>query len=27
VVNVSLGGRRVFVPVEDVVVHKERRRG
>ena len=27
VVNVSLGGKRVFVPVEDVVVHKERRRG
>lgn len=27
VVNVSLGGRRVFVPVEDVIVHKERRRG
>lgn len=26
-VNVSLGGRRVFVPVEDVTVHKERRRG
>ncbi len=27
VVNVSLGGKRVFVPVETVVVHKERRRG
>ena len=27
VVNVSLGGRRVFIPVEDIVVHKERRRG
>lgn len=27
VVNVSLGGKRVFVPVEDVIVHKERRRG
>lgn len=27
VVNVSLGGKRVFVPVEDIVVHKERRRG
>ena len=26
-VNVSLGGKRVFVPVEDVTVHKERRRG
>lgn len=26
-VNVSLGGKRVFVPVEDVIVHKERRRG
>ena len=27
VVNVSLGGKRVFVPVEEVTVHKERRRG
>lgn len=27
VVNVSLGGKRVFVPVEDVTVHKERRHG
>lgn len=27
VVNVSLGGKREFVPVEDVTVHKERRRG
>lgn len=26
-VNVSLGGKRVFVPVEDVKVHKERRCG
>ena len=26
-VNVSLGGRRAFVPVEDIVVHKERHRG
>lgn len=26
-VNVSLGGKRVFVPVEDVIVHKERRCG
>lgn len=26
-VNVSLGSRRVFVPVEDIVVHKERHRG
>ena len=26
-VNVSLGGKRVFVPVEEVVVHKEHRRG
>lgn len=26
-VNVSLGGRRVFVSVEDIVVHKERHRG
>jgi len=27
VVNVSLGGKRVFVPVEDIKVHKERGRG
>lgn len=27
VVNVSLGGKRVFVPVEKVIVHKEGRRG
>lgn len=27
IVNVSLGGKRVFVPVEDVIVHKESRRG
>ena len=27
VVNVSLGGKRIFVPVEDIIVHKERRRG
>lgn len=27
VVNVSLGGKREFVSVEDVTVHKERRRG
>lgn len=27
VVNVSLGGKRVFVPVEDVIVQKERHRG
>ena len=27
VVNVSLGGKREFVPVADVTVHKERRRG
>lgn len=27
VVNVSLSGKRIFVPVEDIIVHKERRRG
>ena len=27
VVNVSLGGKRVFIPVDDIVVHKERRHG
>lgn len=27
VVNVSVDGKRVFVPVEAVIVHKERRRG
>ena len=27
VVNVSLGGKRIFVPVEKVVVHKEGHRG
>ena len=26
-VNVSLEGQRVFVPVENIIVHKERRRG
>ena len=26
-VNVSMEGQRVFVPVENIIVHKERRRG
>lgn len=26
-INVSLEGQRVFVPVENIIVHKERRRG
>lgn len=27
VVNVSVGGKRVFVPIEDVIVHEDRRNG
>lgn len=27
VVNVSVGGKRLFVPIEDVIVHEDRRNG